>query len=54
MLLFYFINIVDTQFCTHNLTFEDNQNNHSEYPKIMVAFHVSNHSPYIIKMILKF
>ena len=45
---------VDTQFCTHNLTLEDDQNNHSKYPKIIIVFHALNHSSHIIKMILKF
>jgi len=45
---------VDTQFCTHNLTLEDDQNNPSKYPKIIIAFHVLNHLINIIKMILRF
>ena len=45
---------VNTQFRTHNLTLGDDQNNHSKYPKIMIAFHASSHSSHIIKMILRF
>ena len=48
------LNIVDTQFCTHNLTLEVDQNNHSKYPKIMISFHALKHSSYNIKMILRF
>ena len=40
---------VDTQFRTHNLTFRDEQNNHSKYPKVMIAFHAVRHSSHIIK-----
>ena len=45
---------VDTQFCTPNLTLGEDQNNHSKYPKIMIALHVSSDSSHIIKMILRF
>ena len=45
---------VDTQFCTHNLTLRDDQNNHSKHSKIMIAFHSLSHSSHIIKMILRF
>ena len=42
---------VNTQFCTHNLVMEDEQNDHFKYPKIITAFHALNHSLHIIKMI---
>ena len=45
---------VNTQFYTHNLTLGDDQNNHSKYPKIVIAFHALSHSSHIIKMILRF
>ena len=44
---------VDTQFCIHNLILEDDGNDHSKYPKIIIAFHTLNCSSHIIKMILR-
>ena len=45
----YIFLVVDTQFCIHNLILKDDWNNHSKYPKIIIAFHVLNHSSHIIK-----
>ena len=39
---------VDTQFRTNNLTLEDEQKNHSMYPKIKIALHILNHSSHNI------
>ena len=43
------IGVVDTQFCIYNLILEDDWNDLSKYPKIMIAFHALNHSSHIIK-----
>ena len=43
----------DTQFYTHNLILEDDWNDNSKYPKIIIALLALNHSSYNIKMILR-
>ena len=43
----------DTQFCTHNLILEDDWNDNSKCPKIIIALLALNHSSYNIKMILR-
>ena len=45
----YIFLVVDTQFCIYNLILEDDWNDLSKYPKIMIAFHALNHSSHIIK-----
>ena len=45
---------INTQFCTHNLILEDDWNDRSMYPKIIITFHALNHPSHIIKMILRF
>ena len=46
--------VVDIWFCTHDLIKENDWNDHSYTPKIMIALHALTCSLHIIKMILRF
>ena len=46
--------IVDTRFCTPDLTKKDDCNDHPYTPKIIIVLHALIHSLHIIKMILRF